>query len=208
MNYQRFTQWAAGPVALAAGWLATVLVDHVHAFGDLTSKQGQVAGAMTDAGVFAVGALVTYLAHAKWFSNLQQWWKGNFTGAVGSNYERIVQWAAGPVAIAAGWLAAQLVQHVGIFGNAGVTVQGVAGALTTVLTFGVGALVVYAAHHNWLANLPAAWFKAQRDQVRADANRVVAASTTVATTEGGDITSVGAFVNPESRRKPDGPEAT
>jgi hypothetical protein len=72
-------------------------------------------------------------------------------------YERIVQWTAGPISIVAGYLGTQLTTHIGIFGSLGISKDQTARAIVTVGTFGVGALVTYAAHHKWLGNLPKWW---------------------------------------------------
>jgi hypothetical protein len=72
-------------------------------------------------------------------------------------YERWVQWLAGPVSIIAGYLATQLTTHIGLFGNLGITKDQTARAIVTVGTFSVAALVTYAGHHKWLANLPLWW---------------------------------------------------
>lgn len=72
-------------------------------------------------------------------------------------YERIVALAAGPISIIAGYLATQLTTHIGLFGNLGITHDQTARAIVTGVTFAVGALVTYGAHHKWLSNLPAWW---------------------------------------------------
>lgn len=72
-------------------------------------------------------------------------------------YERVVAFAAGPIAIIAGWLGTQLTAHIGLFGSLGVTKDQTARAIVTVGTFGVGAICTYAAHHKWLGNLPKWW---------------------------------------------------
>lgn len=72
-------------------------------------------------------------------------------------YERIVQWAAGPIAILAGWAATQITQHVGLLGGFGLGHDQIAHAIVTSVTFAVGAGVTYAAHHKWLTNLARYW---------------------------------------------------
>ena len=72
-------------------------------------------------------------------------------------YERIVQWAAGPISIIAGYLGTQLTTHIGLFGSLGISKDQTARAIVTVGTFGVGTLVTYAAHHKWLSNVPKWW---------------------------------------------------
>lgn len=73
--YERIVQWAAGPTAAIAGWLATQLINNVHIFGPLGISKSQVAQAIVDAITFGVTALVTYAAHNKWLTNLPQWWE-------------------------------------------------------------------------------------------------------------------------------------
>lgn len=72
-------------------------------------------------------------------------------------YERIVQWAAGPTAIVAGYLATQLELHVGLINELGLSSDSLAKAITASVTFAVGAGVTYAAHHKWLTNLAHWW---------------------------------------------------
>jgi hypothetical protein len=67
VNYQRLTQWLAGPVAIIAGLLAKLLA------GNGPSHK-PVMDSIYQLGVFAVGALVTYMAHHKWLTNLAKWW--------------------------------------------------------------------------------------------------------------------------------------
>lgn len=74
MPYERIVQWAAGPIAIFAGWLATQLVANIHIFGQLGLGKDKVAHAIVLAASFVVGALVTYAAHHKWLSNLPTWW--------------------------------------------------------------------------------------------------------------------------------------
>ena len=72
--YERIVAWLAGPISIIAGYLATQLVQHVGLFGDLGIGHDQVAKAIVAATTFVVGAGATYLAHAKWMSNLVAWW--------------------------------------------------------------------------------------------------------------------------------------
>ena len=81
MPYERIIQWAAGPIAVIAGWLATQLVNHVNIFGSLGFSKDQVAKGLFDAVTFAVAALVTYAAHHKWLTNLPKWWDHSGLGA-------------------------------------------------------------------------------------------------------------------------------
>jgi hypothetical protein len=75
MPYERIVQWAAGPTAAIAGWLATQLVTNVHLFGDLGLGKDQLAHAIFAAVTFAITALLTYAAHQKWLTNLVKWWE-------------------------------------------------------------------------------------------------------------------------------------
>jgi hypothetical protein len=72
-------------------------------------------------------------------------------------YERIIEWVAGPVAILAGSVAMWLDNHFGLLGKAGLGQDETAKAIVDVTTFGIGALVTYAAHQKWLSNLPKWW---------------------------------------------------
>ncbi len=99
MNYERIVQWAAGPIAIVSGWLATQITNHLNLLGSLgfsastithaqhltgqhlaqvtsvqTVGQNPIAHAIFNAVTFAVGALVTYAAHHKWLSNVPAWW--------------------------------------------------------------------------------------------------------------------------------------
>lgn len=74
LPYERFVAWAAGPISIGAGYLATQLVAHVSLFNGLGITQDQTAKAIVAAATFIVGATVTYLAHAKWLDNLGKWW--------------------------------------------------------------------------------------------------------------------------------------
>lgn len=72
--YERVIAWLAGPLSIAAGYLATQLTTHVGLFGSLGVTKDQTARAIVTVGTFAIGAACTYLAHAKWLSNLTAWW--------------------------------------------------------------------------------------------------------------------------------------
>ena len=76
-------------------------------------------------------------------------------------YERIVQWAAGPIAIVAGAVAVWLDNHFGLLGKAGLGQDETAKAIFDSLTFAVGAAVTYLSHSKWMTNLAAWWQKAQ-----------------------------------------------
>lgn len=73
------------------------------------------------------------------------------------NYERIVQWVAGPFAMATGVAATKLVEHLTFLGQVGLKQSAVAHAIVVAVTFGVTTLVTYAAHHKWLSNLAKWW---------------------------------------------------
>lgn len=68
--YERIIQWSAGPLSIAAGFIATLVVGGPH-----STDHTQVATAIDHVGVFGVSAAVAYLAHAKWLSNLTRWWE-------------------------------------------------------------------------------------------------------------------------------------
>jgi hypothetical protein len=68
--YERIVQWLAGPIAIVAGVIATLLAKW---FGPKFGSD-ETAKAIVDGITFAVGAGVTYLAHSKWMSNLAAWW--------------------------------------------------------------------------------------------------------------------------------------
>lgn len=72
-------------------------------------------------------------------------------------YERIVQWASGPVSILAGYLATLLVAHVGLLHQLGVGHSQVAGAIFGVGIFGVATAATYLGHAKWMANLVKWW---------------------------------------------------
>lgn len=72
--YERFVAWAAGPISIGAGYLATQLVAHVSLFNGLGITHDQTAKAIVAASTFIVGSTVTYLGHAKWLDNLTKWW--------------------------------------------------------------------------------------------------------------------------------------
>lgn len=75
------------------------------------------------------------------------------------NYQRLVQWSAGPIAIIAGWLATTLVNNVPVFGALHASRNSIAHAIVIASTFIVSTGVTYAAHHKWLTNLAAWWVK-------------------------------------------------
>ena len=77
-------------------------------------------------------------------------------------YERIVQWAAGPIAIVAGAIAVWLDNHFGLLGKAGLGQDETAKAIFDSLTFAVGAGVTYLSHSKWMTNL-AAWWQTAKD---------------------------------------------
>ena len=79
----------------------------------------------------------------------------------GIPYERIVQWAAGPIAIVAGAVAVWLDNHFGLLGKAGLGKDETAKAIFDSLTFAVGAAVTYLSHSKWMNNLAAWWTHAQ-----------------------------------------------
>lgn len=66
--YERIIQWAAGPVSIAAGVIATKLV------GASGAHHTEVADAVDKIGVFGVSAAVTFLAHQKWLTNVTAWY--------------------------------------------------------------------------------------------------------------------------------------
>lgn len=72
--YERIIQWVAGPFSVLVGLLATKLVTNLNWLGQLGLQKSAVAHAIVVGVVFLVSAAVTYLAHAKWMSNLVQWW--------------------------------------------------------------------------------------------------------------------------------------
>jgi len=98
------------------------------------------------------------------------------------SYERIVQWAAGPVAAVVGWLSVQLTNHAGILGSAGFSapqieqarhyIGGALASATSVQTVGqsqighaifsglvfvAASATTFAGHQKWLSNLPKWW---------------------------------------------------
>lgn len=72
-------------------------------------------------------------------------------------YERIVQWAAGPVSVCAGVAATKLTEHLTFLGQVGLSHNAIAHAIVAAMTFAIGAGVTYAAHHKWLENLAKWW---------------------------------------------------
>ena len=76
-------------------------------------------------------------------------------------YERVVAWAAGPIAIAAGSVAVWLDNHFGLLGKAGLGSDQTAKAINDALTFAVGAGVTYLSQAKWMTNLAAWWGKTQ-----------------------------------------------
>jgi hypothetical protein len=79
----------------------------------------------------------------------------------GIPYERIIEWAAGPIAIVAGAIAVWLDNHFGLLGKAGLGKDQTAKAIVDCLTFGVGAILTYLGHSQWLGNLTKWWQNAQ-----------------------------------------------
>ena len=69
--YERFVQWAAGPISIGVGYVATLLAPTASAAG---FTKPQVANELTKGAVFIVGTAVTYMAHHKWLDNLSKWW--------------------------------------------------------------------------------------------------------------------------------------
>lgn len=72
--YERIVQWTAGPIAIIAGWGATLLTSHLSFLGKGVTGHSQVAHAIVGGLTFLVGAGVTYAAHHKWLDNLSKWW--------------------------------------------------------------------------------------------------------------------------------------
>lgn len=70
-------------------------------------------------------------------------------------YERIIQWAAGPVSALSGLAATFVINQFHVFGPAYKNV--VATVIYNVGVFAVTAGVTYAAHHRWLTNLTHWW---------------------------------------------------
>ena len=68
--YERIVQWLAGPIAIVAGVIATLLTKW---FGPKFGSD-ETAKAIVDGTTFVAGAGVTYLAHSKWMGNLAAWW--------------------------------------------------------------------------------------------------------------------------------------
>lgn len=79
----------------------------------------------------------------------------------GIPYERIVEWAAGPIAIIAGSVAVWLDNHFSLLGKAGLGHDQTAKAIIDGLTFAVGAGLTYLGHSKWLSNLAQWWTNAQ-----------------------------------------------
>lgn len=79
----------------------------------------------------------------------------------GIPYERIVQWAAGPISIVAGSLAVWLDNHFGLLGKAGLGSDQTAKAIFDGLSFVVGAGLTYLSNAKWMSNLAAWWQHAQ-----------------------------------------------
>ena len=79
----------------------------------------------------------------------------------GIPYERIIEWAAGPIAIVAGAIAVWLDNHFGLLGKAGLGKDQTAKAIVDCLTFGVGAILTYLGHSQWLGNLTKWWQNTQ-----------------------------------------------
>lgn len=73
--YERIIEWLAGPIAIVAGAVAVWLDNHFGLLGKAGLGHDQTAKAIVDALTFGVGAVLTYLGHSKWLSNLAQWWQ-------------------------------------------------------------------------------------------------------------------------------------
>ena len=73
--YDRIVQWLAGPIAIIAGAVATLLAKW---FGPKFGSD-ETAKAIVDGLTFITGAGVTYLAHSKWMTNLAKWWTSQQT---------------------------------------------------------------------------------------------------------------------------------
>ena len=63
MNYERFVQWAAGPVSSVVALGATALVHQ--------NISHQTA---LNIATYALTAGTTYMAHHKWLANMPAWW--------------------------------------------------------------------------------------------------------------------------------------
>ena len=73
--YERIVQWLAGPISIVAGAVAVWLDNHFGLLGKAGLGGDQTAKAIFDGITFVVGAALTYLAHAKWMTNLTKWWE-------------------------------------------------------------------------------------------------------------------------------------
>lgn len=69
------------------------------------------------------------------------------------NYQKLVQWTSGPVAIVAGLIASKLVTNTSFLGHAGLGKSQVAHAIVILGSFAVGAVVTYLGHHKTLDNI-------------------------------------------------------
>lgn len=76
-------------------------------------------------------------------------------------YNRIVQWAAGPVSAGVGLIVAWLAVRMNFVLPPGVHDAVIQGAVAAVLG-GIGMIVTYLAHHKWFSNL-ADWYFTQQD---------------------------------------------
>lgn len=73
------------------------------------------------------------------------------------NYQRVVQWLAGPFAAVIGVLATKAVAHLSFLGSAGLQQSAVAHGIVTGSVFISTALVTYASHQKWMTNLAKWW---------------------------------------------------
>lgn len=73
--YERVVAFAAGPIAIFAGWAATWLEAHLGVLSTLGLSHDKTASAIVIGLTFLVGTVVTFLGHNKWLSNLTKWWE-------------------------------------------------------------------------------------------------------------------------------------
>ena len=85
--YERIVQWAAGPIAIVAGAVAVWLDNHFGLLGKAGLGQDETAKAIVDGVTFGIGAVVTYMSHAKWMTNLSAWWKQSQTAGLTTDQE-------------------------------------------------------------------------------------------------------------------------
>lgn len=104
-------------------------------------------------------------------------------------YERVIQWTAGPFAMAVGVAATKLVEHLTFLGQVGLQKSAVAHGIVVVVVFGVTTLVTYAAHHKWLTNL-AKWWDASGVTDPAVSEPGPSAPADTAATESAEITTL------------------